>query len=461
MGSRLSPELAQVLQPIIEKAEPKFLTVSAKFFTPEDQKFVFAAQMISDVDVVQNFDQSLFDYIELGFTCTTADYVELLKRHRTLLCAFVLTLKDAADDPVGTNLCVMTLRVLFKDMPDLEKINQITQLAAAETAEYTANPTHAMSSQRIVVQLYDQVSFLLRKRRFNLIFRQATVQSVLYYMFNEIKKTASGTNQAVKCYIREPDNVRVYNNLIIPPLMNWGEVLSHLQDAPGLGIYNQGCNSYYSNGVFAVYPQYDLQPPSGAYTVNFYIGSQNDMLGARAYHYRDDAKNYHVLINQDMQVKRNTLEALENIGSGILRHDASMIYNGAAVLKDGKLLAQKAQIEYAAIKTQAGVLDAYGETYTPVYINDRFNRYRTMSALVAQQSTTMAFTWTGAVPFSVAPGNLVLLHHQSVNNTRVVLKSVQCTCGSAIYSIRPMMNGPLGRLFGCTASIVLNCHNET
>lgn len=458
MNSRLSPELAQVIRPIIEHIEPRYLAVTAKFFTTEDRTFVYQPEIITDVDVVQDFDHSLFDFIELGFTGLVTDFAKMIKYHQTLQCAFVLTLKENPNDVVGTEICSLTLRVIIKNMPDLEKENQISQLVPPN-GDATLNPTQSINSRRVIVQLYDQVTFYLRKLRFNAIFRQTDIANVLYYMYNELKQTANGLKQPLKCYIRTPDNAQVYENLVIPPLLNWGQMIAHLQSSPGLGIYNQGCNCYYSNGIFAVYPQYDRNPPPGAFAMNFYIVSQRDLLGSTVYHYRDALKNYHIIINQDVQVKRETAEALENVGSGVLLQDASRIYNDCVSLQGDKVTVDGSMVRFIDLNTSLGIKDAKGKTYSPIFMDDAYNPYRVLSGLAAKQSTTMAFTWVGAIPYSITPGNLMLLHHQSIKDNNAIQKVIPCVCGSVVYSIRRVTNLPMS-VYNCNATVILNCHDE-
>lgn len=435
------------------------------------QDYSFEPYVVNKFVIEQQFSRNYTDYISAVLTLTPVQLLILLDNYRDLNCTVILKECIPKLDYVDhTNIVYEnTFKVILKDK-EIKK--RLPKKALLSDNAMDRNIEH--SSQlfdNIEVQLVPDTEYILRKKKFNFIMRDATVKDVILYLAKscEINKVC----------LTEPDNTKVYQNLIIPPQQTFSTCMELLQEY--YGIYNKGLSYYYTNGILYIYPAYETSPTSKE-GVHFYYAGQDAIAGAELYHAYSEDNMLHVVITSTPTIKDLADSGIENFGNTIMYQHSDRIIDLYSSIGEGiggnnsrmglgEIDLKEPNTSIFSLKdTDFGISkDAYN-----IVFDHTANPYASTSDIYSYMRMMIGVQWQNAWPDSLKPGYLIHYHYDGEDIYRRTDDESQeyadnaeymtrdGICEEVTYTIQPIQGSKLSNRqnYSCVASIILSVEYE-
>ena len=256
LNNDLSDGMKEKVEKIIKNINKKKETTTAianiemEFTSPKfpDLK-VYLCREIASITIKQDFVLNITDKITAELMMERDPYIGMMYMRKNMDCNLTITYTHpdfVVDDEeyktppafVGKFKCIV---IRFEDL--FKKLSTEQLIPEKRRENDHDRRTYSMS-----IELIDEMVYKARKENLYFTGRDTNMKDMLRYCINYF-----GFKYAYFC---EPDNKRKYTNFVIPPSYGVEEIMSYLQNAPSLGIYNDGLISYIVNGVWYVYPRY-------------------------------------------------------------------------------------------------------------------------------------------------------------------------------------------------------------
>lgn len=421
---------------------------------------------VTKYDIDQNFDASYTDNISLSVSLMPYQYLRLFDNSVGLKCRIEITSCDrnyAKEDDTST--FAKEYLALFKNKTDIRKQISKDMLSPDTDTRVTIEQQDSLMRD-IEFQLIEQLAYDIRKVRVNFILTNASVKSAILYLCKVCKINTIA--------MIEPDNKRIYNNLIIPPTMTFDETMMYLQDY--YGVYNKGMSYYLTENILYIYPMYETNPSTRDTCHLYYVGNQ--YTGSEVNHaYSEDI--CHIILSEFSNTKDMLDTGIENVGTTYIIQDADRIVDIAATIGEssrinngasglGKMHINELNTSVIDLKDITG--GATYDAYNPKFVFDYCNPYTIRSKIHAFNRAIVVTSWPNAVPFTFKPGHKLYYHYDSedVENrnqeeaTGAIAKytTKTGTCSAAIFKYR--MCGRIGTelIHSCEASIILSIESD-
>lgn len=449
----LSVAMLKNVNTIMSTATSNFMTLQVALYSTTDAKFQKelgnsggAANDISRIkslSIVQNFRENYRDVIELEFEVVPQEFFDIIDHSQNLMCNIVVR---NIDIPMGNEeakpLLQLKYRVIIKNKTDLLK--QYARGDLVPTASTGDLPQHHNIFLTMTVELIDQIAYTARKQQFNFINRGVSINDTLHLLAKSL-----GAKQV---YIVPPDNIKLYNNLIVPPMSNLSEVFTFLQYSRGKGVYEKGLSYYYTNDVIYIYPCYETNPQSPK-TTHIYNVGEDKFLGSNAFHNIQADETHLITTSSPKNIELVDL-GLENTGSAYLvQYGEKIVDRWMKLDSKGVCTVPKANFTLLSLNTKAGVTT---DVYSPKFKYSADNIYAHTSDLSQYNRTKITnLIWRHAMPFTFRPGYRVMYHYDGdgVYQTRTGM------CEAIVYMITKAER--LGKqVYGCVASMQLSITND-
>ena len=273
LNNDLSEAFKKEVEDIVKKigTNTSVANIEMEFSCPDiPDKKVYLCKEIESLTIEQDFVLNISDKITAELVMHRDPYIGMLYMRKNMFCQITIT-HTHPDKVVDDQEYKMKpafehkYKVLVTRYEDLFKKMSTEQLFPTKRNE----EDHDQKSYRMSVQLIDEDVYKARKESLYFTGRDTSMADMMRYCINYF-----GFKKAYFC---KPDNGRKYTNFVIPPSYGVEEIMSFLQNAAGLGIYNDGLISYISNGVWYVYPRYG--EPVNKFTTEVYCLGGNKYIG--------------------------------------------------------------------------------------------------------------------------------------------------------------------------------------
>lgn len=434
MASILSDGLKSSTENILTNSTSQIMLITCTLSSPDNPDFNITINQIKSLDTIQSYSDTYMDYIEIEFDLTPTDYQQVMQNYQNLNCSITISSTNLNTTDEQNILHTFEYKFIMQNKEDIFKNVPSSNLIASST---TGTLEHHNSTYiPVTAQLVDPIIYKIRQQQINFILNQASVKDTLHflaYLFG-IKDV----------HIIAPDNTTKYNTIIVPPMMNFSNVFNYIHRK--YGVYNQGFNYYYSNGILYIYPAFKVSGIESPSTIHIYQVGNNHLSGADSYHYFDNL-DLHLISNTSANNKQLLDQQLENIGSSfIVQNGNNVIDNWRIVNADGSFTIPDTGIQAFQIDTDKGIET---DTHHPLFKFSNNNTFMHMSELSQVNLTPITLGWEHAVLFSFKPGWKVCYHYDDQDN---IYKIDDGICTSVTYSIKPIQQLDK-QMYTCKAQI--------
>ncbi len=246
------------------------------------------------------------------------------------------------------------------------------------------------SMVRMNLEFETVANYHLRKRKFNVIFHDVTMEETIMAISEMLGFT--------KVYVHKPDNTNSYRNMIIPPLHDISSVFGFLQTSSLYGgVYDAGLRHFIIGDTLVVYPA--LTQIESDIVVNFLYTGPNSLLGVKK-QMSIDSKKINIIINSAIKQAERGQRVMENIGNWFIQLcPESIVDDNYTVEEDSVSINEDNLASITISDTATGVIN---DTFTQSFEMINNNRLLT-EQLYQNRMVDIAFKWTQAVPYLIYP----------------------------------------------------------
>jgi hypothetical protein len=462
MGSASSPKaFDNILASIYGNEDGGTINMKVRLYsgTLGDYETVLARPL--SLRIIQDFLVSYTDHILLMLELTTQQFMEIMENTTDLKIRLTLTYKDYTTGTEKNEIFSRSYKALIRNMFKMNQFFSMDQLKKMATSQVDLIP--------IQFELIDETIYDLRKREINFIARDVTVEDVIL-----LSAEALGID---RIHLVTPDNTRLYEQIIVPPMQTLKTLFKYLQDTPSLGVYETGCNYYYTNETLYVWPKWNLEPEKGT-TAHFYNTATYDMIASPNRHYLDaENGDIHVAVPTVLDIENKVQSGIENERTGRVFYKSEMHIDERADTeyreendkkkdKNGRpkpvlLFAEEA---WGAVGKELDI--AMTETThaaNAMVKRSDDNPYSQMSRIAEQYCNRMALQWDNALPFAMTPSFPVTFHYDltdleesTIEEGDFVVQTIPCLCEKVVYDIvMSDQHTAFGDLYYCTGKVQL------
>lgn len=418
MASDLSTTLNASVEEIITSSSSNLMKIDCTLSSPNNSEFSITINKIYNLNIVQDFVDSYMDFIEIDFELTPTQYIEAIDNYQDLRCNLTISSTDKETLDKDTILDSYEYKIIFNEKMDIFKDYNSSDLIPTDTV--AQQESHLSQRIPVTAQLVDPETYELRKRQFNFILRSCTVEDVLHFIANLLGIS--------KVHIVTPDNTTLYNNFIIPPMLNFSNIFTYIHEK--YGIYDEGLTYYYSDSVLYVYPIYKTEELVSDITAHVYQVGKNNLVGQDGYHYylEDDI---HLISNTGSINQAMIEQGMENTGTAFMIQDGSNIIDKWRCVEEDGFTIPITGVEVVGLDTDEGMST---DTHHPQFKFSSANKHIHLSELSKITKTPINIGWQQAIPFTFKPGWKVKYHYDGADGEYNV---DEATCVSVNYHIKP------------------------
>lgn len=381
----------------------------------DQTEFAFEPHQVSKIVIEEEFVENFADHISIVLTLTPNEMLLLLDNYRELRCHIFIRRIHPDTEYIDKENPVLDqdYMVILKDKELRKRISKQSLMPNNNLEKNDEH--HNQQFTNVELQLLTDKEYELKNKRFHFVLTDATVKDAICYGVKQL-----GID---KISMPEPENKTKYVNMIVPPQQSFKAFIDFLQDR--YGVYNEGCNFYYSNEIMFIYPQYKRTVTDCPETAHFYCTGDGSFSGMKFYHAKDQNNMYHIVINHTPVIKEMIDAGAENFGNWIMFEHAEYMIDKHSVIGEGEGVPKArmglGKIEVTKAKTTTFTWDG-GENKEPEpdygIINDpkiqefifTNNQMKYKSKLKSYRGTICGFEWGTAEPYFLRPGYAVKWH---------------------------------------------------
>ena len=441
----ISKQLEQSVNEILTNYIPGLLLIDCEIINSDNSDFKIVPKQIKHFSLTQEFSNSYMDMIQLGIEITPKEYLSLIQNSQNLRCALNFwkvknhTFKIEESYPPTQ----IFMKAIISDMQDLLKKYNINELISKDEA--TTNNAYESMKIPVTLQLMNDIAYDLRHKQFHTMLKNVKLIDAIYYIANIFKiKTVK---------LIPPDNENVYKVLPIPPMQTFGSALDFLHQR--YGIYSKGMEYYYTHDdILYIYPGYDTRPKltNSEVVLNIFNVPSGHYAGNDGYHYWRDKFNIDIISNGDKELKSMVDQGIETTGNFVvsLRSDTIMDVNRQVTEKSINLTGQ--------MTTSCGINTRQGMTSNiqhAKYTTSTNNVYIQASQMCKYLCSMSVLPWSFSEPFSITPGQRVILHYDDNGKYNTHLGIVESAYTELLTEGRPHQH-----IYSLNSKLVLRLEPE-
>jgi hypothetical protein len=437
--------LTYVMDGIKASRTSSFYNIELKFSTKINPAVSpYFTREIKKLTITQDFINNFTDKIIVELQLDQFAYKTLYYNRNDLFAElkFSEVYTNKVDFVKNTPTYSFKYRAVLIDSPDIFK-RVSAEVAQPKGAETDRNQI----TLRVRIELIDDTIYKSRKSRLHGIFTDVTMQDMLNYTVGQFGFT--------KAVIVKPDNQRKYTNFVIPPDYGIADIMGYLQNAPSMGVYNNGFCSYVTDGTWYIYPRNG--EAICRRIVHLYAAGNNAVVGLDKMNWTEalddgDICN-HIILNTPVTERNWSILGSENTpnAANIQSADAVLDYS-RTLLQDGKFEARPVIRNIAAVPSDA-MSDE--DQVNISYVSSKDNLFTIQSDLGALQQTTLSFVWESCAPFAFRPATVVEYHYDHALGYR----TISGKCEKVVYTFTAAENIRLFPVFSGTADVTIACEN--
>ena len=451
LGSLMKAQVAKIFQGVDKlKTRSNIYNIEMTFSSPDAEKPIPVSKEINEVKITQDFINNFTDKIVARLTVDKATTQWLYYFRNNLWCTLSFTRYDQ-NESVGqyrAPIYEYKYRCLLITNADPDKAIPASSTSPDEREKTDRNITF----YNVKVELIDDGVYTARKKRITSIFRNTNMKSILNYSIHHF-----GFKKAV---VVNPDNTDKYVNFIIPPDYGITDIMSFLQNGPGMGVYKNGFCSYITQGCWYVFPRYG--DPICKRAVHLYKVNKDSYAGVTVLNWNEALSDgditTHIIIDSDVVEKNWSHVGVENaINAANIQLNELLVDHCRSVKEDLKFEMENRILNEARVPSDAMDKD---EIVNIEFRPSHNNIYSIMSELGAFQVTTVQFNWNMAEPFIFHPGTVVKYHYEHRAGKSIVIRTLTGKTEYVEYTYTRDTSKPQLALFTGVANTVVSCSNE-
>lgn len=439
----LSGSLNDIVKKVIDTPpEYGYVEITCTLRTSTTPKLEILVYHFDNYDLVQNFEGTYVDFVNIEFRLSPKNYMEIMKSPEKLTCVLKFYKFDIKTSKRQEELFSKTYLMIIADKNDLLKKYPYKSLLPEKKGNSKDTMTEGKLAQTIPMraQLIPPEEYALRKIKLNIIYRDVTIKDVIIALANEFNMK--------KLWLVEPDNKKKYTNFIIPPMLGISNIFNYLQEDSGKGIYSKGFNYYVSDNTMYVYPRWNSKEMSKQ-VVHIYKIPESTLMGVDNYHINDSGTR-HILTNTETKDAYLLDESVENIGTSLLAMKCEdLVDQWRTTLEGDQYRIHSDNMIHVHMDDTIGTL--VKQPYQPNYVQSEENIFRHESILSFGNGIIMETGWSHAIPYTFKPGWPVYYHYAAEGGKYAVLFG---TCINVIYSAIRIPN-IRENVFGLSAKMTL------
>lgn len=418
--------LAKAIQRVMETPRPTQVAISMKVISPSLPDFLYKPMFMESYSIIQDFGKNYSDDITVDVKISPRDYLSMHENMDDLLASVTFTYLGN-----NTNQKIMDPRPITRRY-------RVMIINPKDIRRFVQGAKHRVEAELdVTLRLIDPVLYAARQRQFHGTFKNTTIDGILRY--------AAKSFGIKKLYIAPPDNVHVYDHIIIPPAKGFDELFTYLQDV--YGVYFKGIHAYFTDGVLYIYPPYEHVPVFPE-TAHFYLGELGEHAGSFSYH-QEDGDLTEIVLDGHPQIHDLTQMGSENKGTGYMMMRSNQVMDGFMTTDEtGSSFSNSGSMSLSS-------KDA--KPLAPGNQNVRYgattdNAFLLLSDLAQYASEVVVATWPKAVPFLLKPGHKA----KYTSDDEGTIKTAPGILDAAGYSysrIGPIADGDSA--YSCSAKVRL------
>lgn len=432
------------------------------YFTNRLTGISWKIPVIRNVDIQENFESSIGDWIEMDVQLPVSSYSSIMNSYKDLYCTLIGFVYDPhANRKSEFASFIISWCVILPKRADTDKFISPKNIGDGMQIEQK-------TLMDLNFQMYHPGTTDMRTKKTAGIYRNTTVANMinhLAYIFGA--KTVELT---------PPHNTNPIENLILEPMHNINDIFDYIQAR--YGIYRTGVSIYYfgtsiDNSRLVVYPKYDYSPMNRVDdALEIYFAGQDNLLNGWM-SYRDyPSAGYTVSYNGQNAIVSGTKLICSRIDHSFSKADISadtvgtmsIMYNANRSLDRWRMIQADAKNRAVpVIKTD--IVDCMKATkdflgFSSVQYNPRYdvsynNPYTISTKLAENNCDVIVGEWLGARPWTFKPGQLVYFTYGKIAANNVT--KVPCICTYVTYKfVKFKAQSSDINAFECDASFVLS-----
>lgn len=336
---------------------------------------------------------------------------DLVKNRDALIAEVTSTeLQPGSSAPVADKESVTRRYVaVLATINDNAATNKHSQLNSREALDQAMPPVDAL------LQLIDECTYKAMMLSGGANYRNMVPMDALFAEYTALFKAMSrkDTERVLDIRITPGFNPTRRTNVIIPHGMHWKDMVFHLHEKEG-GLYASGVGRYLQDQILYIYPLYDTVQYRKNSRVLSVINVPNDRYKGGEKTYKVDDQSVTIICTGEAALNdRSFFDKLTN-GTGSRFMDANMLLGNLGLVKDGKVLVDKASNLFEV------AVDALSEAKSNIqWAAKRVtgNSYLEFSKLASKQGQDLEIEWTHSNIDLLEPGMAV--KYQTVDGDTV------------------------------------------
>lgn len=294
----------------------------------------------------------------------------------------------------------------------------------------------------VTLELIPEHVYSLRKTKLNFILNEATMEDTMIFIAHLFG--------IAEVYIVPPDNEKVYDNIVIPPLLDISNIFNYLQDNQGYGVYNDGISHYFQAGVLYIMPMNKCLTDSESKMKIYNVGENAYPNMHNYFMMKDDELN--VVVNSKIVTANESHKAIENIGNAYIVNKPSTHLDSSGTLVTDDVF----QVNNEIVENVMRYNDNAGigkESFTQSYIKSD-NLFDVTSMISETEPTIISMTWVHALPYQILP----IMDISYLFDKGDMVTEIKGWVHRVQYNITRTKNMDNVK-FGCVSSIFLGCED--
>lgn len=411
----LSTTLKQEVGKIVATVANHELDITCKIHSgPEVKEFEFMIRP-AKVMLVQDYIDYYTDHLYAVIYMNPTYLHKLITHYQDLKCRLIIRKTDPVLPEKGDIILDRDYLVF------LPKIQELTQ--SYSVADLESNLRLGDTLIPVDFELIDPELYFIRRKQFQFMATDVTMEDIIKFVTQQF-----GIR---KLHLVPPDNEKRYTNFVIPKMLSLDSIFTWLQKRPGLGVYTQGCNYYYSNDVLYVYPSYDCDPVNGI-TSHVYLVGEGNYMGMANNHRVDETNGYHILTSVRPAFQPIAIAGYENdIDGRVLCRTEKMVEYWHKVNPEKNIVVPSNNVVLLSKFSNLGIVNSTESSTAKVILtnNNSFDRVSDVSAIFRNR---MAFEWDKADIFSLKPSFPMKIHYDKIVDNVTESNNIQAVVVDAV-----------------------------
>lgn len=356
-------------------------------------------EKIDQFKIIQDFQSGYADVIYCAFRLIPEQMIKVVKAYQDLRCSLTFT---KAENNTGVILnqyepIQLEYRVLIENPLDLLK--QLNSKEFLKPKEMPDNEQYQPIKVPLAMQLVTTEIYELRHRQLNDNLKEVTAEEVLQYI---------AAVYEVEMELVPPDNDKVHTHVAFPPMLEFSNAFSWVQER--CGVYNYDIGAYFTEKKLLVFPKNENIPrePVVPGTLHIYKVGTDQYPGSDGYTSKigDDI---HAMCTKPIDIKDLSEANAENVGNAqVINRAATALDTKREIIEDG--------VEQLPEKTIT-VISPNSNTAVPgiqnaKYITSQDNVHQLMSSMSAQDCAVAEVDLLYLDPFSIYPNHPCTIHYE-------------------------------------------------